>query len=214
MGQTDWVGKRVAIAGYGSIGRQVARVFVAMGSEVLAYTASARSTAEARRDRAYVIPGTGDPEGIWPKVWYSGTSKESLHTFLGQGVDLLVNCLPLTDATRGLLGREEFEVIKGGNGGKAGYFVNISRGAIVRQDELVGCLNDGTLRGAAVDVTDPEPLPEGDELWDAKNVIISPHVSGIGQEYMGRAYDVLMVNLERLEKGEPLINEVKRKRGY
>ena len=204
----------MGIAGYGSIGRQVARVFVAMGSEVVAYTAGARATAEARRDQGYIVPGTGDAEGVYPSAWFSGTSMEALYTFLRAELDCLIICLPLTDATRHLLGREEFEVLKEGNGGKGCFLVNISRGGIVRQGELVECLNDGTLAGAALDVTEPEPLPEGDELWDAKNVIISPHVSGLGREYMGRAYDVLMVNLGRLENGKPLVNEVKRKRGY
>lgn len=212
--QTDWVGKRVGIAGYGSIGRQVARVFTAMGSEVVAYTASPRTTKEERMDKGYIVPGTGDPEGKWPVAWFSGTSKEALYTFLRAKLDCLIICLPLTDATRGLLGQEEFQVLKAGNGGKGCFLVNISRGGIIRQGDLVQCLNDGTLEGAALDVTTPEPLPEDDELWDAKNVIISPHVSALGKEYMGRAYDVLMLNLGRLEKGDPLVNEVRRKRGY
>ena len=208
------MGKRVGIAGYGSIGRQVARVFTAMGAEVIAYTATPRTTAEERRDKGYIVPGTGDPDGLWPTAWFSGTSKSALYTFLRAKLDCLIICLPLTDSTRGLLGRVEFEVLKEGSGGEGCFLVNISRGGIVRQEELVECLNDGTLQGAALDVTTPEPLPEGDALWDAKNVIISPHVSALGREYMGRAYDVLMVNLGRLEKGEALVNEVRRKRGY
>ena len=185
-----------------------------MGSEVVAYTASPRTTGESRRDDGFIVPGTGDREGEYPVAWFSGTDKESLGTFLSAGLDCLVVSLPLTDMTRGLLGRREFELLKSGNEGKGCFLVNISRGPILRQGELVECLNDGTLSGAALDVTDPEPLPEGDALWDAKNVLISPHVSGLGKEYMGRAYDVLMVNLGRLEKGEALVNEVRRKRGY
>ena len=185
-----------------------------MGAEVVAYTASARTTGEARKDKGFIVPGTGDPEGRWPKAWFSGMGREALYTFLRARLDCLIICLPLTDATRGLLGREEFEVLKEGNDGKGCFLVNISRGGIVRQGELVECLNDGTLEGAALDVTTPEPLPEGDALWDAKNVIVSPHVSALGKEYMGRAYDVLMLNLDRFEKGEALVNEVRRKRGY
>jgi phosphoglycerate dehydrogenase-like enzyme len=188
-----------------------------MGSQLVAYTAGPRPTKESRRDDGYIVPGTGDPEGQWPMAWYSGTDRASLETFLRAGLDALIVCLPLTDATRKLLGREEFEILKSANEGKGCFLVNISRGGIIRQEELVNCLNDGTLSGAAVDVTDPEPLPEDSGLWDAKNCVVSPHVSALGVEYMGRAYDVLMVNLGVLEgKGERegFVNEVKRKKGY
>jgi phosphoglycerate dehydrogenase-like enzyme len=212
-GTTDWVGKRVGIAGYGSIGRQIARVFVAMGSEVVAYTASPRPTAESRRDHGYVIPGTGDAEGRWPTAWYSGTSTEALHTFLRQTLDALVIALPLTPATTKLFGTPEFEILHAANP-SACFLVNISRGKIVDQPALVDALNGGLLRGAALDVTEPEPLPKDDPLWEAKNVVITPHMSALGAEYVGRSYDVLTVNLERLAKGEKLVNEVQRRRGY
>jgi phosphoglycerate dehydrogenase-like enzyme len=210
---TDWVNKRVGIAGYGSIGRQVARVFNALGAKVVAYTAGPRSTQESRRDKGYIVPRTGDPEGSIPEAWFSGTSSTELNTFVSAELDCLICCLPLTPSTRGLFGRKEFELMKKANG-KPSFFVNISRGAIVRQDELTECLNDGTLAGAALDVADPEPLPEGNKLWDAKNLLLSPHVSALGKEYMGRAMDILVLNIKRLEKGGELVNEVKRKRGY
>lgn len=75
-------------------------------------------------------------------------------------------------------------------------------------------LNGGVLGGAMLDVADPEPLPKEDPLWTAKNVVITPHVSGLGVEYTGRAYDVLVGNLARREKGEELWNVVRRGRGY
>jgi hypothetical protein len=74
----------------------VARVAKAMGMDVIAYTASPRPTAESKRDDGFIVPGTGDPEGQFPSAWYSGTDKESLHTFLGQEIDLLVLAVPLT----------------------------------------------------------------------------------------------------------------------
>ena len=70
------------------------------------------------------------------------------------------------------------------------------------------------MQGAALDVTDPEPLPADSELWDLKNVIVTPHISGNGVAYEERAFQVLEVNLERREKGERLINVVRRERGY
>ena len=158
---TDWVGKRVGIAGYGSIGRQVARVFHALGAEVLAYTASPRLTDEARKDQGYYVVGTGDPEGEFPTAWYSGTAKSDLHNFLRQDLDLLVMSLPLTKGTTRLMGKEEFAILAN----RKAFVVNISRGKIFDQDALIEALNGGKLGGAALDVADPEPLPEDSPLW-------------------------------------------------
>jgi hypothetical protein len=74
----------------------VARVARAMGSDVIAYTASPRRTPESRRDDGFIVPGTGDPEGEFPSAWYSGLDKKSLHEFLKQKIDLLVLAVPLT----------------------------------------------------------------------------------------------------------------------
>lgn len=185
-----------------------------------AYTASPRTTPESRRDTGYHLPGTGDPEGTLPAAWYSGShgdgtdgkgdSKTALHTFLRSGLDLCVVALPLTPATEGLFGEEEFRIL----GEKKAILVNIARGKIVDTSALVAALNDGTLAGAALDVTEPEPLPKEDPLWDAKNCIVTPHVSALGREYVERAMGVLEVNLGRLQEGKGLVNEVKRGRGY
>lgn len=74
----------------------VARVAKALGSDVIAYTASPRPTPESRRDDGFIVPGTGDPDGSIPSAWYSGLDKESLHEFLRQEIDLLVLSVPLT----------------------------------------------------------------------------------------------------------------------
>jgi len=181
-----------------------------MGSTVLAYTASPRSTPEARADAGYYVKGTGDPDGSIPLAWYSGTSKEELHAFLAQDLDVLVMSLPLTPATTHLLGSEEFSILAR----RKAFIVNISRGKIFDQPALISALNEGKLRGAALDTVDPEPLPKDDPLWDAKNVIISPHVSGLTKNYGERAFDVLFTNLERRERGEKMFNVIDRKRGY
>jgi len=81
MSVSDRVGKRVGVLGYGSIGRQVAHVAKAMGMDVIAYTASPRTTPESKHDNGYIVPGTGDPDGGIPSAWYSGTSKEDVHEF-------------------------------------------------------------------------------------------------------------------------------------
>lgn len=140
--------------------------------------------------------------------------------------------LPLTPATEGMFGAEEFRILGGASSNDAGsssgetqqqekatatgkaFLVNIARGKIVDTAALVAALNDGTLAGAALDVTEPEPLPKEDPLWDAKNCVVTPHVSALGREYVERALGVLEVNLGRLKEGRDLVNEVKRGRGY
>lgn len=195
--------------------REVARLFTALGSQVVAYTAGPRRTAESRADAGYIVPGTGDPSGTLPVAWYSGTTKSDLHNFLRQGLDLLVICLPLTSSTEKSIGKDEFQILASACTTPGGpYVANISRGKIIDQPALVEALNGGVLGGAMLDVADPEPLPKEDPLWSARNVIVTPHVSGLGVEYKGRAYDVLITNLERREKGERMFNLVDRRKGY
>lgn len=209
----DMVGRRLGVLGYGSIGRQVGRVATAMGAHVLAYTATPKDSPEQRRDAGFIVPGTGDADGEVPVEWFSGLDKDSLHRFLAQDIDWLVVCVPLTDQTRHFLGKAEFDTLS--QGGKRAVFVsNIARGQIIDQPALIEALKDGTLAGAALDVADPEPLPAESELWDLPNVTITPHISGLGVSYFERAFQVLELNLEKKQKGERLVNVVRRERGY
>ncbi|EEH46925.1 uncharacterized protein PADG_03023 [Paracoccidioides brasiliensis Pb18] len=212
----DNVGKRVGILGYGSIGRQVARVSVAMGMEVLAYTFSPRNTLESRRDTGYIVPTTGDPDGTLPVSWHCGSGKTALHSFLSQNMDYLLISVPLTLSTEKLIGAEEMALLSRSctSTTRRPFLTNISRGKVIDQNALMESLKSGELSGAAVDVTDPEPLPSDHPLWDVPNLHISPHVSSLGIEYMGRALDVLKVNLGRLERGENLVNLYQRHMGY
>ncbi|KAK6533018.1 hypothetical protein TWF281_007181 [Arthrobotrys megalospora] len=212
----DLVAQKIGIFSYGSIGRQVGRVAHALGMEVHAYTAHPKPTKESRRDNGYIVPRTGDREGEFPTKWWSGTDKASFHEFLREGFDVLVFSVPLTDATRGLMGKEEFEILK--QTGQSPFLVNISRGPIVNTVELEKSLREGVenggLRGAALDVVDPEPLPKDHTLWDAPNVYISPHISGAGTSYFDRCLDIVAINLKLRAEGKRLINVVDRKRGY
>ena len=196
--------------GYGSIGRQVARVSKALGFDVHAYTLHAKNTPESRRDEAYTPPGLGDPEGLLPSKWFSGGAKEDLHRFLSSGLDLLVVSLPLTDKTRNLLSAPEFEILAA----RKTFVSNIARGPIINTDDLIRALEDELIRGAALDVTEPEPLTDGHPLWSAKNVIITPHISGTSSAYFERVFAILEYNLQRLSEGKKLTNEVSRKEGY
>ncbi|TGJ88478.1 hypothetical protein E0Z10_g310 [Xylaria hypoxylon] len=207
----DVVTQRVGILGYGSIGRQVARVATAMGMEVYAYTNRPRPTPESRRDHSWHPRGLGDPDGTLPARWFSGTTTAEVNEFLSSGLDLLVVAVPLTPETRGMLGAAQFKLLAK----KKTYVSNIGRGPTIVTDDLISALDEGWIRGVALDVTDPEPLPRGHPLWKKKNVIITPHISGNSDSYFERLLAILDINLERLSEGETeFLNQVSRKRGY
>lgn len=190
--------------------------------EVLAFTANPRDTTESRRDYGYVVSGTGDPEGEILSAWFSGLGKENLHHFLNQDLDYLLICVPLTSRTKHLLGKEEFRILSKKNA----FITNIARGEIMVQDDLIEALkefeasssaSDGSrdgLRGAALDVASPEPLPKDHRLWDAPNCVITPHMSGTNKDYSTRALQVLEHNLQRLVDGKRLLNLIDRRTGY
>ncbi|KAK5991051.1 D-3-phosphoglycerate dehydrogenase [Cladobotryum mycophilum] len=205
---TDSAGLRMGILGYGAIGRQVARLAQALGMEIYAYTQSPRLTAESRRvpDNTYIVPNLGDSEGVIPTKWFHGAGVSAINEFLGQDLDILVLSLPSSPATDGIIGKEQFQIMS-----KTKTFVsNVARGTIVNTDALVEALNEGLIRGAALDVTDPEPLPKGHPLWTCPNVYISPHRSFNSSKLVSRLADIVFQNLDRLDKGEPLLNVIKR----
>jgi phosphoglycerate dehydrogenase-like enzyme len=187
-----------------------------MGMTVLAYTLSPRPTPESRRDQGYIVPGTGDPDGTLPFSWHSGQGKAALHDFLCQDLDHILLSVPLTPLTTKLLGAEEFAILSQSctRPGRRPFVTNISRGKVIDQDALIVSLKSGELSGAAIDVADPEPLPPDHPLWDTPNLQISSHMSALGVEYLGRALDVLKVNLSRIETGERLVNVYRRTKGY
>ncbi|EHL02468.1 putative D-3-phosphoglycerate dehydrogenase [Glarea lozoyensis 74030] len=162
----DSVGQRLGVLGYGAIGRQAAKVAKAMGMDVIAYTASPRKTPESKKYTDYTVPGTGDPEGLIPSAWYSGLTKSELHNFLSQSIDILLISVPLTPQTRHFLSTSEFSILSS----QKAFVINIARGPIVDHDALISALKNGDLRGAALDVTEPEPLPKESELWDLENL--------------------------------------------
>lgn len=204
-------GLRMGILGYGAIGRQVARLAKTIGMEIYAFTARERNTPESRKDDSYRVPGTeGDPNGVPPSKWFHGTSKEAINEFLAQGLDVLVMCLPLTDYTRGVIGEEQFEIMFK----KKTFVINIGRGAHIKTEALISALEAGKIRGAALDVTEPEPLPPEHPLWKAPNVFITPHVSWQTPHYFARVMDILEQNLDRLSRGEKLMNLIDKKLNY
>lgn len=218
MQTRDLVGQRVGILGYGSIGRQIAKVASAFSMEVVAFTATSKETPEARKEsKGYRVPGTGDPNGEIPVEWFSGTDKASLHRFLAQKLDLLVLACPGTPRSRGLIGKEELAILASHSHDPAvGAFVtNVARGEVIVQDDLIAALKtEGSgIRGAALDVQTPEPLPPDSPLWDAPNVFITPHNCSQSNRYMERGLTILMENLQKPWDAE-WINEVDFKKGY
>uniref|UniRef100_L2FHD7 D-isomer specific 2-hydroxyacid dehydrogenase n=1 Tax=Colletotrichum fructicola (strain Nara gc5) TaxID=1213859 RepID=L2FHD7_COLFN len=147
----------------------------------------------SKRDNGYSPPGLGDPEGKFPAKWFSGASKADLHAFLGSGLDLLVVATPLTDKTSHLLAAVEFRILSA----KKTFVSNIARGPIVNTDDLIKALDDGLIRGAALD-----------------NLLITPHISGMSTSYTERILGILDLNLERLSQGKRLVNVVNKKEGY
>lgn len=158
-------------------------------------------------DGSFAESGLGDPTGELPSRWFHG--QEQLNDFIS-GLDLLVVTLPLTPATKDIISTEQLEAL----GKRKGFLCNVARGPVVNTDALMAALNNGTIRGAALDVTDPEPLPPDHALWKAKNVIISPHVSGNSNHYNERVLKILAQNLHRRAQGKPLINKVNKSLGY
>jgi len=116
--------------------------------------------------------------------------------------EVVVLILPSTEETRGLIGSRQFALMRQG-----ALLVNAARGPIVQTDALVEALQQGKIR-AAIDVTDPEPLPDGHPLWSCPNLLITPHIAGSSKEFSRRALHTAANELRRYMNGEPLHNVV------
>lgn len=123
--------------------------------------------------------------------------------------DVVVCCVPLTRHTHRYFGKEQFDLMK-----ESAYFVNIARGQVVNQEDMIEALESGSIAGAGLDVTDPEPLPPDHPLWKAPNVIITPHMSGKTEASGNYAWWLLRENVRRFAAGEPLLNVVNKEAGY
>lgn len=171
----------VAILGYGGIGRETARRVNAFGARVVAVARSARQDEFADA----IVPA------------------HELHAVLAQA-DSLVVTAALTEETKGMVDAHALAAMKPG-----GLLVNIARGAIVDTAALVEALMSGRLAGAGLDVTDPEPPPPGHPLWSCPNLIVTPHVSGMGSPAVRRRIGALVMdNLARFVACEDLRHRV------
>jgi phosphoglycerate dehydrogenase-like enzyme len=183
----------VGLVGYGSIGRQVARLLQPFGVRVLA----AKRDVMHPEDSGYIPDGMGDPGGDFFTRLYP---IQALRSMLKE-CDFVVICTPLTTQTRDLIGQDELEACKPG-----AFLINPSRGEVVDQEALVKVLQAKHLGGAALDVFQQEPLPPDHILWTLPNVIISPHIAGNSRLYNERAVALFAENLRHYLAGEKLLN--------
>lgn len=189
------------MVGYGSIGREVARLAHAFGMRVLAVK---RDPAH-RADHGWRLPGTGDPDGVIPERYYA---PHQLTEMLPQ-CDFVVLAVPMTGATRRLIGETELRARQ-----PTACLVNVARGGVVDEPALIQALEEGWIAGAGLDVFSQEPLPADSPLWWLDNVILAPHVAGFTLDYDRWATDLFAENLRRYLAGEPLLNLVDRECGY
>ncbi|MFL5719412.1 MAG: D-2-hydroxyacid dehydrogenase [Chloroflexota bacterium] len=191
-------GKTAVIAGYGSIGREVARQLSALGLRIIAV----KPRPEIRVDTSFRVPGTGDPHGSIPERIVGDGELAAV----AREADVLVVTMPLTDATRGIISRTVIAALP-----ERAWFINIARGPLVDEVALLEALRERRLAGAVLDVFGEEPLPPDSPWWDVPNVIVTPHASG----HTLRFFDELVIeNVRRYLGGEQLLNPVDPERGY
>jgi phosphoglycerate dehydrogenase-like enzyme len=183
-------GQTVGILGYGDIGRAVAARVRAMGMRVLAVKRHGPplDNADPLADRIY------GPEGRIEMISRS---------------DYVVVAAPLIPETLGMVGEPEFAAMK-----PDAVVINVGRGPVIDEAAMVQALSEKRIKGAALDVFDNEPLPEGHPLYKLENVLLSPHCADHTPDWMDRAMRFFLAQFERFRKGEPLRNVVDKKMGY
>ena len=184
-------GSSIAIIGTGNIGSNAALRYKALGAnKVIGFSRSGR-------------PAKGFDEVYKIAEYEKVMGRESF--------DVLMLCVPGTPESKGLLNKERLAMLS-----EKTYVINVGRGTVIDQDALIDALNEGMIAGAALDVVYPEPLPEDSPLWTAKNIILTPHISGdMGLPYtVDITVDIFCDNLRRYARGESLTHVVDTTAGY
>ena len=175
----------IGIVGFGGNGRRLAEVFSAFRCRIVA-------TDVFPEDKpAHVAE-------LWPA--------ERLHDLLRVS-DYVILAAPLNTSTHGLIDRAALDAMR-----RNAYLINVARGPLVVEEELVAALREGRLAGAGLDVTAVEPLPASSPLWDLPNVIITPHVGGQSARRLDDMTNLFCENLRRYLAGKPLYNQLSDKR--
>jgi glyoxylate/hydroxypyruvate reductase A len=180
----DTIDRRVGIMGLGTIGQDVAAKFAALGFPTAGWSRTPK-----------MLPGIETFHGA-----------AGLKSFLAR-TDILVDVLPLTRDTRGLLDAAAFAALP-----KGAYFINMARGGHVIDEALLAALDSGHLAGAALDVFNTEPLPEDHPYWTHPKVHVTPHIAGATNPRT--ASPGVIENIKRLRTGQPLIHTVDPHSGY
>jgi len=183
----DLHGATVGIVGFGGVGRRLAELLMPYQVRIVATD---------------WFP-TNKPAGVdalWPP--------EQLGQLLAVS-DLVVLCAPLTEITRGMIASETLAQMQ-----PHAVLVNVARGPLVVERDLVAALRANVIAAAAVDVTEQEPLPSSSELWQLANVLITPHVAGQSRTRIDKMTDFFCENLLRYQSGRPLLNRVDKRLGF
>ena len=182
----DLHGSKIAIVGYGGVGRRVGEVLVPFQTRVSAF------------DLYPVDPLPG------VELRHINELDAALAEF-----DIVILCLPLTNKTRGMFNASRLQRLRHG-----AIFLNVARGPIVVEEDLISALKREHIAAAGLDVAEVEPLPDDSELWDLPNVIITPHVAGQSGTRATDMTEFFCQNLQRYIDGSPLLNYVDKSRGF
>lgn len=190
---TEWTlnDKQILILGAGDLGSQLAKRLQGFGCTVTGLCRRARG-ARPPFDRLITI--------------------DEMDAFLPQA-DAVIGCLPGTAQTAGLLHAGRLAAMK-----RDAIVLNVGRGSLIDLDALARLMQNGHFFGAGLDVTNPEPLPQSHPLWQQENVILTPHIAGVGFGHLQHTEDAIwelfLDNLRRYRDGQPLVNQVSRTNGY
>ncbi|MEU7632306.1 D-isomer specific 2-hydroxyacid dehydrogenase family protein [Nocardia sp. NPDC049220] len=184
-------GKTVTIVGAGGIGRALIPMLIPLGAHVIAINRSGRPVTGPGIPETVETLATEHLGRIWPRT------------------DHVVIAAPATPDTRHLVGADELARLK-----PSSWIINVARGSLVDTDALVTALASGAIGGAGLDVTDPEPLPDGHPLWVLPNAIVTPHDSNPPQLRFAAFADHVGENVMRFVAGRELIAPIDPERGY
>lgn len=196
-------GRTALVVGYGSVGREAARLLHACGVRILAVKADP----SRRVDTGWSEPGTGDPQGVLPeRLEGPGALPE-----LARDADLVVLTMPGTPATSGVVDVRFLEALP-----RDAWIISVGRGSAIDEPALLDALRAGRIGGAVLDVTAEEPLPADHPFWSEPRCVVTPHTSGIGDlDAMWHRVALLMAEqLRRDATGTPLLNVTSGSQGY
>jgi D-3-phosphoglycerate dehydrogenase len=183
----DLHGATVGLVGFGGVGRRLAEVLAPFKTRILATDMFPVDKPE------YVAE-------LWPVQRLDDLLRE---------VEIVFLCAPLTPSTRGMINAGRLAQLRAG-----ALLINVARGPLVVEADLVAALEGGRLAGAGLDVTEEEPLAAASKLWELPNVVITPHVGGQSKRRIDQMTDYFCANLRRYLAGQPLANLVDKRLGF